>query len=285
MELHVHEYSLDELRYMIRRDLNDKTLNWNGRHSNAKIRQGFDHGMDLEDACEALTHGWDMHRAEMSEQVDSLISSLQEEVNDYIGTHHREVRDVSGGFVDMDRYLLGEPECMVESWMDEDTLQGKAIKVLVNVAAAAHVSSDKLIARGAAVAAAMDAVMTSGMNVELWVGESIGGSEPDHMLVDLLCVKEYNDLIDPDVLAFATAHPAMLRRVFFYMNEQHEESERRMFGIGPEGGYYGRIEDIPEELAETFDLVIERYQRGQEEDAEQVYRKMMRMNGRASEYV
>ena len=288
MELHIHEYSLDEVKMLLSAAMDGDT-NWAGRSSNDPAQEDFHGGFTLEDAGNALIYGWDANRAEMTEEVDRLIAELQEEVNDYLGQHHRDVRDVSGGYVDMDRFLMGDPECMVESWLDEDAVQGKAIKVLVNCSVSWMVDADRLIKRGSAIAAAVDAVLSSGMNVELWVGEAIkpsgwggGGNE---QLCELICVKEFNDLMDPDVLAYTVAHPTMLRRIMFFLNELHDEEVRREFGFGPDGSGYGRPVNWPDEVKASFDLVIERYETGDEDDPRKLYEKMMRMGDRASEYV
>ena len=285
-ELYMNEYTLAEVRAMIDRELSDPSTDWTGRSSNKPADGEFHDGWELSDAAQALITGWDEHHEEMREETDRLLDKLQETVNDYIGSHHKEVRDVSGGFVDMDRFLMGDPECMVESWLDEDTKQGKAIKVLVNCVASWDVSASKLIKRGAAIIAAVEAVIASGMNVELWVGESVNrgwrGGDGEHA-VEMVCVKEYNDLIDPDVLAYTVAHPTMLRRICFYLNEQRPPEQIKNFGFTSSGGY-GSVCDMPTEVHEQFDLVIERYKRGQESDAESIFKQMITHGERASEY-
>ena len=280
-QMYVNEYTLGEVKAMVHAELSDPHVDWSRRSSNKAVDQEFHDGWTLDDAANAMVHGWDAHREEMGEEVEKLIGQLQEEVNDYLGTHHREVRDVAGGYVDVDRFLMGDPECMVESWLDTDTQTGKAIKVLINCVASWDVSAKHLIARGSAVIAAVEAVMASGMNVELWVGESV--SRGDDYAIEMVCVKEYNDLIDPDVLAYTVAHPTMLRRICFYLNEQRPEDERNRFRFHTNGGY-GHVCDFPEEIKEQFDLVIERYRHGQETDPKSLYESMLKMGDRASEY-
>ena len=284
--LYMQEYTLAEVHLMIEQQLADGNVDWSDRQSNQEMREAFHGGFTLEDAGQAMITGWDAHREEMGDEIDRVVNELREEVNDYLGTHHREVRDVSGGFVDIDRFLMGDPECMVESWLDEDVLQGKALKVLVNITANANVSDEALIKRGGAVIAAVEAVLASGMNVELWVGECCrptgSGSSADRN-VELVCLKEYNDFTDPDVLAYCLAHPSYLRRIVFFLNEQHPEDVRRKFGFNEHGGY-GSAQNFPDEVAEQFDLVIERYQHGDETDPARLYEEMMRIKDRASEY-
>ncbi len=305
MTASINEYTLDEVKRAIETAYETTSSKEQGTRASFRTcaeaqDQGYDPefygGWELTDAAEAMIHGWDAHADETAAQMEELLSEMQEKVNDYLATSSREVLDVSGGFVDIDRYLHGEPECMVEQWMDEGSARGKAVKVLVNCVASSGVRAEDLLKRGVAVVAAVNAVIASGMNVEVWVGESVSrggrdryGYSPAEHSVELVCLKEFNDYIDPNVMSFCIGHPAMLRRIIFFLNEQRDEDERRTFGFhhNPEWGYggYGSVCEFPDEVQEQFDLVIGKYQPGQDEDPATIYDSLItRSEQRASEY-
>ena len=227
-----------------------------GRASMRSADRKWSGGHSLQDCANMLLHGWQDEKMDFHQEVEKLLDQLSERMNDFIQDQHRLVLDVSGGFVDIDRYVLGEPENMFESWIEPDVTQGKALKVALNVAASAGVNPEYIKRRGLAVAAAVHAVNTMGFNVELWVGQTVrGGSDSN---TEMVKAKDYFDPLDDEVTLMLCAHPGMLRRIIFWLEEQHEEKWRRNIGFGPEGGGYGSPSNFPEEVREQFDLVIER---------------------------
>lgn len=219
-----------------------------------------------------LVHGWDHHSVDVNESVQRELDKLQDRVNKFNEQQTFSLLDVSGGWVDVDRFISGEPECMWEQHMSEDTTSGRVLRILINCAASANVSDSHLVSRGSAVVAAVDAAQAMGFNAEVWIGEAVtpsGGSSSQGTNLELVKIKDYRDPIDIDVAMFCIAHPAMLRRVFFVLNEEHDEAHRKMFGFAKHGGY-GVPADFPSDLTDSFDLVIERFQYGQQESAEKL---------------
>ena len=166
-----------------------------------------------------------------------------------------DVFDTSGGYVDVQRYIDGEPECMVESYVSEDVLRGKALKVLVNYSVNGNVSATDIMTRGAHVTALIEGVMGAGLNVELWAGDAYKvGGEPR---AEMVLVKSYQDLLDPNVLAYTVGHPAMLRNTGFFLNEvRHTASHCTNREV------YGSAAHFPQEVHDQFDLVVETFDGG-----------------------
>ena len=164
----------------------------------------------------------------------------------------------------MDRYLSGEPENMVETYLDPEVKAGNVVRILVNVAASSGVQPEVIRQRGMAVAVAVEAAAQLGLNTELWMGQSItptgfGRRGREDVLTELLLLKGFHDPLDEAVMVWCCSSPAMLRRVIFNCEENDLDSEdRSKWGIGPEGGGYGAPADFPEEVRSQFDLVIER---------------------------
>lgn len=228
-----------------------------GRASMRNGRGDWAGGHSLQECANMLLDGWQDEQMDFHEEVEKLLDQLADRMNDFIQDQHRQVLDVSGGYVDIDRYISGEPENMYESWIEPDVSQGKALKVALNCAASAGVNPEYIKRRGLAVAAAVHAVNTMGFNVELWVGQTVRGAG-SKTNTELVKAKDYFDPLDDEVALMMCAHPGMLRRIVFWLEEQHEEEWRRPMGFGPEGGGYGGPANFPTEVREQFDLVIER---------------------------
>ncbi len=201
----------------------------------------------------------DFHR-----QVVEQVESLRDRVNDWITDTHIQRHDVSGGWVDMDRYLSGEPENMVETYLDPNVKAGNVVRILVNVAASSGVQPEVIRQRGIAVAVAVEAAAQLGLNTELWMGQAItptgtGRGGNGETLTEMLKLKGFHDPLDESVMVWCCSSPAMLRRIIFNCEENDLTSEdRSKWGIGPEGGGYGAPASFPDEVREQFDLVIER---------------------------
>jgi len=242
-----------------------------GSFASAKpAENGWDLGAGLEGAARMLVHGWNQHTDDVDETVQRELDKLQDRINKFNFEQTESLLDVSGSWVDVDRFISGEPECMWEQHMQDDNVNGRVLRIVMNCAASAFVSDAALVQRGASVVAAVTAAQAMGFNAELWVAEAVNpsgyGRSSNSTNVEMVKIKDYRDPIDMDVAMFCIAHPAMLRRVFFVLNEEHDEDHRDHFGFKPSGGY-GKPSNLPTSITESFDLVIERYEYGQEKGA------------------
>lgn len=160
--------------------------------------------------------------------------------------------DVSGGSVDVGRYLSGEPECM----LDQVITPLSAIKIMVNISASSSVDARYLFNRGIALAAIIHSLQSSGRSISLTVGESVvssnGTGDIHNTLIELQAFGEY---INPGRLAFWIAHPAALRRCIFRYNEQQSDEIRSSIGFR-DGNGYGRPRNLsPEPSTQTTILL------------------------------
>lgn len=251
------------------------------------VASDFQGNFSWDDSVNALRYGWPEHNEAISEEVEEAVNKMQEKVNAFREKMFFDVHDVSGAEVDIDRYLVNEPECMIEQHINSDVNHGKAIKVLVGIVASWMVPSEAIIKRGSAVIAQVNALISSGMNVELWAGEAVqgrGSGGSSTTFCEMIQLKDYNDVIDPDVLAFMLGHPSMLRRMAFFCNELRPEGERRELGCAEFNRGYGTISHFPPDIAQQFDVVIEKYERGQELEIEKVFDSVIVNENRVSEF-
>lgn len=110
------------------------------------------------DAAVAWAHdGWSTHREKFSLAVDAFTAS-----------HGRPTFtttfDVAGAWVDVDRFLSGEPECMVQPVITHDK---PIVRIAVNGAAPHTVDASQIIKSGGFVTGLVDVLTAGGNAVEL----------------------------------------------------------------------------------------------------------------------
>lgn len=205
-------------------------------------------------------YGWQADRELIDGEVEKVLEQVADRLNTHMDNNFREVYDVAGGYVDVARFLDGEPECMVEQFVEEAPKKGKVIKVLTNVAASSFIDEKVIRRRGRAVAIAVEVLYRLGFQMELWAGESVKGyGEVDGkklQTVEMVKVKEASDPLDWDAVMFSMAHPGMLRRIVFALNEARPTEERKACGFQRSGGY-GMPCAFPKDITDQFDVVME----------------------------
>lgn len=174
---------------------------------------------DWSKAVKLATEGW----TEGEARVAKLSRHLEARVL------HRIVRedinyDVEGMQFDTARYLEGEPEHWIKN-EESTTLTdagSKHVKLVVNISASSGVSGDVITGRGAAIAALVELLEYADHHVELWVFDAAqraptrgDGSNDRPIHVVAIRVKAFDQPVDMGRIAFACAHPAMLRRFAF----------------------------------------------------------------------
>lgn len=159
----------------------------------------------FEEAVELAHRGWHEGVKEFAFDVAGITNLLETQTVE-LGY------DVTGQIIDIERAVMGEPECFMEM---TPVVERGLVKVIVSVSAIHDVGGDAIRRRGAAIAA-MCEELTKHYAVELWaVSTAIGRRDKD---INLWIPLEVNP-VDVDQLAFVFANPAMLRRFCFAARE------------------------------------------------------------------
>jgi hypothetical protein len=189
--------------------------------------------------------------------VQRLTEQVQDHVQRYIMPTFNPVFDVSGGAVDIDRFLMGEPENMIEQELMPTAKHGKVVRLIVASTVNCMITQETINARGAAIIGLIQALAMAQHTLEIWRhdGTSVGANT--WQCVTLL--KRPEDVLDIDSLMFGLAHPGMLRRIIFSAMEQETTTIRRRQSF--HGSYGAPISRIPEwitaEEGRPFDVVID----------------------------
>lgn len=210
------------------------------RHTHRAEWQGT---ATYEDAA-AMAHGW-QDGARMIERVKATLKVKTSR------TRNTTAMAVTGpGSLSMGNLMAGHPAPYVVFKPTNQVKRGrgKVVKVLVNVSASGMVSTEVIERRGAAVVALIDALENAGRRVEVTGVMAItpsaryGSTGRLEYRIDL---KRAESRLNLASLAFALAHPSMLRRFCFAAVESENADNRQMFGAG---GSYGIPADVtPEE--------------------------------------
>lgn len=234
--------SLDELAAAAKRRIGGDT----DRTSARDYGSGRDWtlGVEFDAALEMARTGW-------TEQLDDALSIAESAVA--LCEREHDVMtpvmtyDVTGDYVDIGRYVTGEPECMVDYPLEPISKVGKVITVCVGGFYSAAMDAESLVLRGQVITALCIALARLGHNVEIWSDIAGQGHGEAHYSIRTL-VKGVNDEIDPAKILLAFAHPLMFRRLGFAVMDGFKGGFAKR--VGALGGYYSSKDKVRRDLPE-----------------------------------
>lgn len=158
--------------------------------------------------------GLKLEGQETFELAEDVIKELQQ---DRILPEFAPVYDVQGMDVDIERYLTGEPECMIEYPIAEILSTGPVVTMVVGMNYSAIQTKEAILAQGRLAVALAMALSACGYSLEIW-SEMHTSDTGDYRMEDCphsikvrVKVLEAGTSIDPAGLTYALAHPSMLR--------------------------------------------------------------------------
>lgn len=189
-----------------------------GRASRERGDRTFYQTHSFDEAVKLSETGW----AEGAAEVLRKRASLDSYVEQVVASHSTQVSyDYTGDYVDVGRFLSGEPECFGTVYEGESS-RGPIVRLVANGAVSCGVSTESIFARGAAILAAVDIIEATGRRVELTLAfgaeESWGDPKPN--LEVFVPIKSAHQQVDADRLAFALCHASSFRRLGFSIWEQ-----------------------------------------------------------------
>lgn len=150
--------------------------------------------------------------------------------------------DVSGHYVDVGRYLSGEPECFGVEAEYGDQIGTRVVGIRLNACVSGSVSAEDITRRGLTVLLAVDLLESCGIRCEVLVSQSTEycGTVQEANVP----VKHARDPVDIDRLAFTIAHPSYFRRFGFAYCESkgHHPSSCNVARMSDYGSRDGFIE-------------------------------------------
>lgn len=222
--------------------------------SSNKNSEWVDNGLtsSLADAVQVARTGWSDARPE----IDKVLGQVQEQVGERFAKECRTQIGLAGGGVHMGRFVVGRPDCMVGFKRQPSTRHGRIVRIAYDYGANGATPASDMLKRGATIAVLVDTLATLGLSVEL-TGETTVkvGDKGTH--TTLVRLHDAREPLDINALAYAIAHPSMLRRLTFAVREMSKFTERTI-----SANSHGR--SIPITMAEEIeaDVVINRIEHG-----------------------
>ncbi|MCP3798381.1 hypothetical protein NLX83_03825 [Allokutzneria sp. A3M-2-11 16] len=163
--------------------------------------------------------------------------------------------DVTGSEVDIGAYLAGVPECMVDAVPRQISRRGKVITFVIPMSYSAKVRHECIINRGLALATLCAAIIEAGHSVEIWSGDAgfvDQGARTRYSAV--VRVISAGEPLDIGRLIFATAHPAMCRRLALGL----WDAQPTKIALAMRAAEYGwppfecRADDLPDGITDPY---------------------------------
>jgi hypothetical protein len=174
--------------------------------------------------------------------IETQIRKMAEEFADATGSTADAFATVyaeTGDDVDIARYLSGEPEHMMSSVL-VPTSGSKVVSLCVNLSANAGVDTSAMIRRGAAACVLADTLERSGYRVEITAVACFHNKGNTARLT--VPIKTAGESLDIARVAYALAHPSMLRRHALRYMETLPLSIIRKYGFTSGSGYGSAVD-------------------------------------------
>ena len=151
-----------------------------------------------------------------------------------IGDDWAETEALCGGYVDLDLFFEGDPECMMAE--EELPTEGKALRFGVSVGGSCMVDSKAFKNRAKVLIAYIEQLELRGITTELWVvmavGDKSGFGMADLRASMAVCVKQCGETLRQEAIAFVL-DPSFFRRVFLkYMETEADLNDLTQSGYG-----------------------------------------------------
>lgn len=229
-------------QFLDQTDVEDKRSKYNESRVGSGYGYRFTSTRTFEEAQRLARDGW----AEGEEAVKTISAKLFDVLASYV-ERENVVYDVEGTGIDVARFLDGEPECWQQFEVRRTQEAGRRlIRIVYNCSASAGIEAATIMVRGAAVVALVQLLEYAGHGVEVVVGEAV--NYDGRHTETYVKVKSVEQPLDLARIAYAVAHPSMLRRHIFSICEQLPEP---FYGM-VKAGTYG----MPAELEDKGDLYL-----------------------------
>ena len=202
---------------------------------------------NFDEAVEVATAGFVQAQHEAETLATEIASKVRKVMHEEMTLDY----DMTGSVLDLDAYLTGEPNCIMQPVVHHQQTVAPTCRVLVNSAFSGSTDPQFYIKQGAVVIALCDLLRQAGYATEVWACSTNQGTR-DRKITFAARVKGFDDYGSVSSMLFGLAHPAFQRRIVFSCREHMNASLRSEFGVGDS---YGRSVE-PEIPGEEFDITI-----------------------------
>lgn len=215
---------------------------WTMKHSHKESseRTRWAGTKSFEAAQQLVMKGWKKGRERLLDNVEAI--ALKKDLVDAPSF----VYDVAGARPEVPLAVAGDPCCM---WDANPVMEAKAptYRLFINISASCQWEANHLMNWGACILSVVDSLEAQGnCSIEVNICQANRAGSGQVTTEFIIRLKEAGQHIDFNVMAFAIAHPSMLRRVMFgCMERVTEDNAEEQMGCG-----YGRPADLSTDALE-----------------------------------
>jgi len=198
--------------------------NWTDRSSQREGDSGWSGSKTFEDALDLAAHGWPEGRAKMGAAVAAANASTA------FASCPALSLDVAGAYPLPHLAAAGDVFCMVTPAPISERSR-PVLRLCVAGAVSAMVNATDIVNYGAALLTIVDALESADYRVELTIVSAIRSMGGDQEASFTVTVKQAQDVLDLDRLAFVLASPAMWRRLGFAVIETMPQAFEAGYGV------------------------------------------------------
>ena len=240
------------------------------RHLSEKVEPSNKHekwynSYNFTEAANMMTNGWDAAAGKMATKV-KLTNSATAAVRSSKPTY-----GVVGSQASVPRYLQGIPTNMVSR--QSTYAKQKVVTITKGISYSAWWSPEAILQESIKALQIIQSMENGGQRVRLNVMWSVSNGSRSHHTVCKVCVKQPDERLNISKMAFALAHPSMLRRLFFKWLETDTFTE---YDMGPFYGMPARQEIKDEAMSETEYYIPEEIK-----DMDELIRKLSEKPGKS----
>lgn len=224
-------------------------------HLARMARQGWFGTDTFDEAIKLAAEGWSAERP----KVDAILEPIREKLAEKLDYTFARGHDMVGCEPDIDRFLAGELECMWDDVPTEAPTKGRVFTLVINGTVNYTIKRETILARGAAIAALVEAFQMLNYDLSIYVENSVsagygrskgaGGKYNKHTI--LVQVHRAGDPLDINKVMFPIGNPAWLRRICFALQEQEPQFIRDRFGFHQGGGYGMPVGPLCDEMLDA----------------------------------
>ncbi|UJQ87130.1 hypothetical protein SEA_VETRIX_137 [Mycobacterium phage Vetrix] len=201
----------------------------------AADNRAFSGVASINEACDKALAGLPEEGVRVLDTSRSLTDSAMRQVSAY---DMDSTYDVAGAYVDMGRFVTGEPECMIQATFDEVPVTRPVVTIVSNINASGGIDKDDLRERGRLIVALIKAVETSGRSTELWTDSTNQARDKkyrdriDEYFRISVKIKSADQPLDMGAVMYAFTDPSMLRVLKFNAMHALPKSQYGKYSVG-----------------------------------------------------
>lgn len=183
--------------------------------------------LTFQDAMRLARYGW----TEILPYIHRIKNNFSVPPNLHPRQTVRLQHNVAGGGVNIGKYLMGAPDCMNRTYLENQfSVPVRFKKIFVSLGYSFDTDEATTIRRGSEIFKSVEALELSNIRTEIIIcGHNISKDNDIEFYETYVKLKAFDETFYPEKILFALAHPSSLRRLMFSEYERNPWEIRKKF--------------------------------------------------------